>query len=185
MTGDRIAVFTDTGSVHTVRVRDIPYGKFRDKGTPVDNLCNYSSSEEMIVHVDSMEQTCAKKLLFATASGMVKIVEGTEFDTSRRTAAATKLGENDRVVTVADIDGYDSVVLQSAEGYFLKFPLTEVSEMKKNAVGTHGIKLADGDRVEAAMLVRKGRECTIPYRDGEVSLSKLRSAKRGGRGTRR
>ena len=30
----KICLFTDTGQLHTIKVQDIPYGKFRDKGTP-------------------------------------------------------------------------------------------------------------------------------------------------------
>ena len=106
-------------------------------------------------------------------------------NTSRRTALATKLQDADaRVISVAEIDGYDTVVIQTVNGYFLKFPLSEVSEMKKNAIGTHGIKLADDDRAEAAILLKKGKECIVPYRDGQISLSRLRLAKRGGKGTK-
>ena len=185
MTSDRIAVFTDTGNVHMVRVRDIPYGKFRDKGTPVDNISNYTASKEVILHVGSVAALREQKLFFATSAGMVKIVGGEEFDTSRRTALATKLQDADtRVITVSEIDGYDTAVIQTAGGFFLKFPLSEVSEMKKNAIGTHGIKLADDDRAEAAILLKKGKECVVPYKDGQISLSRLRLAKRGGRGTR-
>ena len=50
MNTDRICVFTDTGKMHSLKVQDVPYGKFRDKGTPVDNLCNYSSGEEQILY---------------------------------------------------------------------------------------------------------------------------------------
>ena len=47
----KICLFTNAGKMHQVKVPDIPYGKFRDKGTPIDNLSNYNSSEEQIVFV--------------------------------------------------------------------------------------------------------------------------------------
>ena len=37
----RICLFTDTGQMHTVKVTDLPFGKFRDKGIPIDNVSNY------------------------------------------------------------------------------------------------------------------------------------------------
>ena len=166
-------------------MRDIPYGKFRDKGTPVDNISNYTASREVILYVCSVEEMKRRKLFFATSTGMVKVVEGEAFDTSRRTALATKLSEETtRLIAVSETEGYDTVVIQSVNGYFLKFALSEVSEMKKNAIGTHGIKLADDDRAEAAMLLKKGKECVIPYKDRQISLSRLRLSKRGGKGTR-
>ena len=42
---DKICIFTDRGQMHLLKVLDLPYGKFRDKGTPIDNLSNYNSSE--------------------------------------------------------------------------------------------------------------------------------------------
>ena len=47
----KICLFTNAGKMHQVKVPDIPYGKFRDKGTPIDNLSNYNSTEEQIVFV--------------------------------------------------------------------------------------------------------------------------------------
>lgn len=37
--------------MHLVKVLDLPYGKFRDKGTPIDNVSNYDSSKEDIVFI--------------------------------------------------------------------------------------------------------------------------------------
>ncbi len=49
----RICLFTNTGQLHTIKVTDIPFGKFRDKGQPVDNISNYSSAAENIVKIAS------------------------------------------------------------------------------------------------------------------------------------
>lgn len=38
MNTGRICIFTDTGKLHTVKVPDLPFGKFREKGVPIDNL---------------------------------------------------------------------------------------------------------------------------------------------------
>ena len=48
MNTGRLCLFTDAGRMHQVRVLDLPYGRFREKGTPIDNVSNYSSSEEQI-----------------------------------------------------------------------------------------------------------------------------------------
>ena len=39
----KICLFTDTGKMHQIKVMDLPYGRFRDKGVPIDNVSNYSS----------------------------------------------------------------------------------------------------------------------------------------------
>ena len=95
MNTGKLCIFTDTGKMHQVKVLDVPYGRFRDKGTPIDNVSNYSTSEEQIVMVCDAEQMRFANLLFATAQGMIKKVEGTEFQVSKRTIAATKLQEED------------------------------------------------------------------------------------------
>ena len=87
----KICLFTNAGKMHQVKVPDIPYGKFRDKGTPIDNLSNYNSTEEQIVFVCDEGSLSMAKLLFATKQGMLKQVDGSEFQVAKRTIAATKL----------------------------------------------------------------------------------------------
>ena len=90
MSDGKICLFTDNGQMHLVKVADIPYGKFRDKGIPVDNISNYDSSAENIVYITALENIMDKKLLFVTEQSMCKQVAGSEFDVSKRTTAATK-----------------------------------------------------------------------------------------------
>mgnify|MGYP000141871453 FL=1 len=96
----KICLFTNAGKMHQVKVPDIPYGKFRDKGTPIDNLSNYNSTEEQIVFVCDEGSLSMAKLLFATKQGMLKQVDGSEFQVAKRTIAATKLLEEDEVICV-------------------------------------------------------------------------------------
>ncbi len=49
MNTDKVCIFTDKGRMHTVKVQEVPYGRFRDKGTPIDNLSNYDSTQERIL----------------------------------------------------------------------------------------------------------------------------------------
>ena len=180
----RICIFTDTGKMHQVKVLDLPYGKFRDKGTPIDNVSNYTSAEERIVMVCDAEQMRFAKLLFTTKLGMIKRVEGTEFQVTKRTIAATKLQEEDEVVSVQVINENQQVVLQTKEGFFLRFPAEEVPEKKKGAIGVRGIRLKNTDEVEHAYLFEEGTECKVTYKEKEVSLNRLKAAKRDGTGTK-
>ncbi len=49
MNTGKLCIFTDTGKMHQVKVLALPYGKFREKGTPIDNVSNYTSSEEQLL----------------------------------------------------------------------------------------------------------------------------------------
>ena len=89
---DKICIFTDKGQMHLLKVLDLPYGKFRDKGTPIDNLCNYDSKEENVVYLAGLEHVSSHRMLFGTKYAMIKVVDGMEFVVAKKTTAATKLG---------------------------------------------------------------------------------------------
>ena len=180
----KICIFTDTGKMHQVKVLDVPYGKFRDKGQPIDNMSNFDSTSEEIVYMCDGEQMRFAMLFFATRQGMVKKVAGTEFQVSKRTIAATKLQEGDALVTVAVINDNQYVVLQTKDGYFLRFQAEEVSEKKKGAVGVRGIRLRKNDELEAAYLFEDGEDAKALYKEKEVALNRLRIGKRDTQGVK-
>ena len=60
----KICIFTDYGQLHTIKVADIPFGKFRDKGIPVDNISNYDSAKESIVFVASQTDLNLYRVIF-------------------------------------------------------------------------------------------------------------------------
>ena len=184
MNTGKLCVFTNTGKMHQVKVLDLPFGKFRDKGIPIDNVSNYDSTKEQIVYLCDAEQLRFAKLLFATKQGMLKKVGGTEFQVSKRTIAATKLSEEDEVTAVDVITDNLQVVLQSKDGYFLRFPASEVPEKKKGAVGVRGIRLKKKDELFKVHLFEEGMECKAAYGEKEIVLNRLKTAKRDGMGTK-
>ena len=184
MNTGKLCIFTNTGKMHQIKVLDLPYGKFRDKGLPVDNVSNFDSTQEEIVYICDAEQMRYSKLFFATKQGMVKQVEGSEFQVAKRTIAATKLQPDDSVVNVQVISENQRVVLRTKDGYFLKFAAEEVSEKKKGAIGVRGIKLRKNDEVEEAYLFEEGTEMKAAVGEREVSLNRLKMAKRDGNGTK-
>ncbi|MDD3139222.1 MAG: DNA topoisomerase 4 subunit A [Lachnospiraceae bacterium] len=181
----KIFIFTNSGHMHQVKMLDVPYGKFRDKGTPIDNISNYNSSESEIVYVCDAQQMRFAKLLFATKQGMIKRVEGTEFQVSKRTIAATKLQDGDEVVTVAVVSDNHSVVLQTINGFFLRFNALDVTEKKKGAVGIRGIKLQKNDALKCAYILEEGMDLKVTFQEKEVSLNRLRIGKRDTNGVKR
>ena len=184
MNTDRLAVFTDIGRMHTVKVSDLPLGKFRDKGIPIDNLSNYDSTQEQILCVAPVQEMKLKKLLFVTAMGMCKLVDGEEFDVAKRTVVATKLLPEDRLVSVECLEDQGQIVLQSTQGVFLKFALEEIPEKKKAVAGVRGIRLAENDRIEQVYLLVPGMDVAISWKDKELLLNKLRLGKRDTKGVK-
>ncbi len=181
---DRICVFTDSGRVHLLKVQDVPFGRFRDKGTPLDNLCRYDSGSENFVAVMAMNDIRETVLTFVTKQSMIKRVEGSEFDVSKRTTAATKLQENDSVLCVHAASEQAHVVLASQDGYFLRFPAAEIPMKKKTAIGVRGMKLGPKDTLSEVYWIEKGAPSEVSYKGKSISLGRLRIASRDGKGTK-
>lgn len=180
----RICIFTNTGQLHTVKVMDLPFGKFRDKGIPIDNVSNYNSEKETMIFVTSQTSLNLYRVIFVTKQSMLKVVDGGEFDVAKRTVAATKLQEQDEVVNVVVMNEQKNIVLQSFEGYFLKFSIDEIPEKKKGAFGVRGMKLGVKDYVENVYYTGAGQEGSIEYKDKHIELSKLKLGKRDTKGTK-
>ncbi len=183
--GGRICLFTREGQLYTLKTADLPAGKMRDKGVPVDNVSNYDSAREEIVYAASQEALRLDKVVFVTGSGMVKAVPGTEFDVIKKTVAATKLTPDDRVVFVSGLGDALSLVLQTRGGMFLRFAVEDIPEQKKNAIGSRGIRLSGDDTVENAWLLSQGDKTVIKVHDTEIDITRLRISKRDGKGTKR
>ena len=191
MNTDKVCVFTDTGVMHQIKVQDIPSGRLRDKGTPLDNIGNYDSRNEQILLIAPDRTLKESSLLFVTAASMVKLVDGAEFIVQKKTVAATKLAEGDTLTAVRIVSAKESItnaqiIMQSEEGYFLRFPLEEVTRKKKGAIGIRGMKLQEQDHVKHIYLTGVEEEDTpsIIYKEKELVFSKIRLIGRDGKGVK-
>ena len=180
----RICIFTNTGVMHSVKVSDLPFGKFRDKGIPIDNVSNYNSSEESIVYVLPMGDLVLQKLMFGTKKGMFKQVYGSEFDVIKRTVAATGLSDGDEVISVFPVTEQKYVVLQTKFDVFLKFELDEIPLKKKGAIGVRAIKLTGNDCIEKVYYLYEEDDTAVKVGSREVLLSRLKSARRDTKGSK-
>ena len=180
----KVCLFTNIGQLHTIKVSDIPFGKFRDKGIPVDNVSNYSADKEQILCVTSQTELNLYRMIFVTKTAMTKVVDGGEFDVSKRLVAATKLNDYDEVVSVTVIKEQRNIVLQSKDGFFLRFPIEEIPEKKKGAVGVRAMKLGAGDYIESVYYTQNAVETSIKYKNKNLILNSLKPGKRDTKGTK-
>ena len=180
----RICLFTNTGQLYTVKVSDLPFGKFRDKAIPLDNVSNFDSTREQLLLAVGQSDLNLYRLLFVTKQGMTKMVDGGEFDVMKRTVAATKLQEGDEVANVCVYQDQKYIILQSKDGFFLRFEVEEIPEKKKNAVGVRGMKLSDGDEIEAVFYTKPGDETSVEYKSRTLVLNQLKPAHRDSKGTK-
>lgn len=179
---DKICFFTASGSMYQIKVLDIPAGKLRDKGTPIENLSKFDGTRDTILFLSGWENMKGRIFVFATRMAMVKQVPAEEFETNNRMVAATKLQEGDQLAAVIPVEGQREVALQTTGGVFLRFMLEEISVLKKASRGVRGIKLAKNEELERLYLI--GEDPIIDYKGKEVHLNRLKIAKRDGKGSK-
>ena len=184
MNTGRICVFTNKGQMHSIKVTDLPFGKLRDKGIPIDNVSNYNSSEESIVYVAPMGDIALQKLMFGSKKGMFKLVYGTEFDVIKRTVAATSLNEDDEVITVFPVVEQKYVVIRTKFDVFLKFELDEIPVKKKGAIGVRAIKLTGSDYIDSVYYINDSDDQIVTVGNRDILLSRLKTAKRDTKGSK-
>lgn len=205
MNTDKICIFTDVGRLHSLKVLDLPHGKFRDKGTPIDNVCNYDSASETMIYMESLAFVKAHRLLFTTKHAMMKVVDGAEMEASKKTIAATKLAEEDLLLSITPVGmermkaitdetgneimitepaGDESVILQTKQDIFLRFMAEEIPEKKKGAIGVRGMKLGAKDELTAVYLLQEGNTQVVDTGRKEVHLNRLKVSKRDTKGTK-
>lgn len=180
---DRVLLFTDKGNMHQIKCQDVPLGKFKDKGVPIDNISKYNANQEEIIYANVKSALAGKTLIFATRDAMVKLVETSEFETANKLVAATKLGEGDRLIEIREMAYETDIVFETHDGYFLRCSLSDIPLQKKNSKGVIGIRLGKCDTLEHFYLL--GTEpVEITYRKKPLSLNRLKIAGRAGKGTK-
>ena len=182
---DKVCIFTNTGLVHQIKVLDLPHGKFKDKGTPIDNLCNYDSRTENFVYIDALENITSNKLVFGTKQSMLKVVEGTEFDVTRKTSQATKLNDDDEVLAVRELAENETLVMHSKKDIFLRIDCMTIPEKKKMAVGVRGMKLDKGDELKDIYILKDGENEELDVKGKKVSLNRLHIGNRDTKGVKK
>ena len=183
---DKLCIFTNTGSMHQVKIEKIPRCKMKDKGTLIHSLCKMDNQEEGLLYA-GFEELFESVLMFVTKSGYIKLVSGAEFETSRLQIASTKLDEGDSLVGVSQVSAADllggrmKVILLTEKGLSLGFSLQEVNEFKKTSRGVKAIELEKQDSLAYATVVENDAE-TFLYEGKELSAKKVRNRKRAAKG---
>ena len=179
---DKICLFAASGSLYQIKAMDVPAGKLRDKGTPIENLSKFDGTKDTIVYLTSAENMKGRIFVFATKMAMVKQVPAAEFETNNRVVAATKLQDGDELAAVIPVEGETEVVIQTTGGVFLRFALEEISMLKKASRGVRGIRLSKNEELEKLYLI--GENPIVDYKGKEVHLNRLKLAKRDGKGSK-
>ena len=182
MNTDKICIFSNAGILYKFKVMDLGVSKLRDKGTPVDNLTKFDSSNEEILLAVSEDGMKGGFILMLTKNGYIKRVSGEEFKTNNKQVASTKLNNDDVLIGVKMLGAASNtdLCIVSDAGYILRFNVSEVNEFKKSTRGEKAITLGYNEFVENLYLTNEVGLASVSGK--EVNLSKVKLSHRGYKG---
>lgn len=153
---DKLCVFTSCAKLNQVKIEDIPKLKIKDKGVPLDTLASLeynenSKEQEHILFMDCFNNMKDKSIVFLTSKGFAKVIEANEYKSFRSSVKSTKVSEDDKIVLVKCIkkDLIDSykMCLFTSDSFVLKFELSSIPNMKKEAQGVKCIALNPAEEI--------------------------------------
>jgi DNA gyrase subunit A len=142
-----------------MKVWRLPAATPQSIGKALVNLLPLSEGEIItsILTLPEDESTWgALQLMFATKSGDVRRNSLADFENINRNGKiAMKLAEGDRIVRVAICKPDENVLLTTAAGRCIRFPVDDVRVFQgRNSTGVRGIKLDKGDEVISMAILR-------------------------------
>ena len=154
-----ILFFTSRGRVHYLKAYQIAEASRQARGTALINLLKLDKGEKITAVLQVREYNPTKFLFMATRKGIVKKVQLSEFNTTRKLGViALKLDDDDELIGVKQTDGQKQIVIGTRNGYAIIFHEDEVRSMGRVARGVKGIKLRDGDEVVGMDTIKRNSE---------------------------
>jgi len=162
-THDTILCFSNRGRVYWKKVYELPQAGRNARGKPIVNLLPLEEGERINAVLPVRDYPEDRYLLFATASGVVKKTPLAAFSRPRTAGIiAVELRPGDQLVNVAITDGQRRVMLFSDAGKAVCFDESEMRPMGRTAAGVRGIRLGEGQKVIALVVVQEeGRILTV------------------------
>ena len=161
-THDTILCFSNCGKVYWKKVYELPQASRTARGRPIVNLLPLEEGERINAVLAVREFSDDHDVFFATANGTVKKTPLSAYSRPRPSGIiAIDLREGDQLVNVALTHGQSDVMLFTDAGKVLRFPETEVRDTGRSACGVRGIRLGDGQKVIALIVVGEGTVLTV------------------------
>lgn len=168
MSDDKVVFITENGIMHTVPANKIPFGKFRDKSIPVDNVSTLDTTTDLILYAEAMrdmageaaegtadEAVSSKNVyVIVTNLGGVKKLPGTEFSVKSKNTKYIKLKDGEVCTDFVKVEKSEpEIVLVSEAGRFLRFAAADIPEKKRGAGTVAGIAMKDGEKLSDVFFV--------------------------------
>ncbi|MDX2258949.1 MAG: DNA gyrase subunit A [Hyphomicrobiaceae bacterium] len=163
-----VLFFSSRGMCYRMKVWRLPVGTPQSAGKALVNLLPLAQGETITSILPLPEDASTwgdLQLMFATRTGNVRRNELADFESINRNGKiAMKLEEGDSIVEVATCTPADTVLLTTADGQCIRFPVEDVRVFKgRDSTGVRGIRLDDGDSV-ISMAILDGIAATAAER---------------------
>ena len=176
-TEDCLWAFTDKGFMYQIKLDGIPFNKTKDRGFFIENKVGKKVEGEILLITS--KSNISKELIFLTKKGLIKRVSSEEFITTRSITNSTKLGKDDELLKIFEVKDLKDDIIVSTETNYLRFSISEISELKKVSQGIVSIKTES--MLKDSALITKDTPSII-LNNKNIETSKLKKQKRGTKG---
>jgi DNA gyrase subunit A len=185
-THDTLMIFTDKGTVFTLKVYQIPEGMRTSKGRNVVNLLTIPAGEKVQQIIVVPKERDGKFLIISTDHGIVKRSELNEYKNVKSSGIkAIKVQDGDAVNAVRITDGKKDVLLCSNGGKTIRFNEEGARAMGRVSQGVKGMNLEEGEKIIGMEILEPGTEILTVTDRGYGKRSEeaeYRTQTRGGKG---
>lgn len=185
-THDTLMIFTDKGTVFSIKVYQIPEGQRTSKGRNIVNIITLPADEKVKEIITVPRDAEGSFIIFATKQGIVKKTELSEYKNMRQNGLkAIKVVDGDEVLAVRVTDGKKDVLLASSGGKSIRFHEDDCRAQGRVSQGVKGMSLEDDEFVIGMEIIDdKSEILTVTSRGyGKRSAAEeYRKQSRGGKG---
>ncbi|MBX9930412.1 MAG: DNA gyrase subunit A [Methylobacterium sp.] len=170
-----ILFFSNEGQVYKEKVWRLPMAAPNARGKALVNILSMEAGTERITTIMPLPEDESSwetlDVMFATASGSVRRNKLSDFvQVNRAGKIAMKLDEGDHIVHVEICRADQNVLLTTAAGQCIRFPVEDVRVFKgRDSTGVRGISLAKDDRV-ISMTILNAFEASPEERAGYLKM---------------
>jgi DNA gyrase subunit A len=190
-THDWMLFFTNRGKVYRLKVYELPEGARTSKGKALVNVLPLREGERVMAVKPTRDFSEGKYLAFATARGLVKKTQFTDYNTPIRADGiiAIKIRDGDELVQVRLTSGNDDLLLVSKSGHASRFSEKAVRPMGRDTSGVKGMNVAgkidkEQNRVLAMDVARDDAELFVVTENGYGKRTSVSEYPVKGRGTK-
>ena len=187
-THESLLCFTNLGRVYSLKCYEIPEASRQSRGQAIINIISLATNEKITDIMELSELSDNSQLVFQTEKGKIKKTDAQLFTNIQRNGIiAISLEDDDRLVSIRQIDHPCDIIVTTQKGMAIKFASSDIRSMGRNAQGVRAIRLGDDDKVVSMNIVEDEVYLVVVTANGfgkKTSFNNFNNQNRGGKGVR-